>query len=74
MSTKELDLKEKICPYVVMEIIRKALKMKSGEKIKFLVCDPLALKSVPEELDDYDVFSIDINSHKEGWEIVIRRK
>lgn len=73
MGEKKIDLMGKICPYPVVNIVREVDKMRSGEKIIFVVDDPLCIKSVPDELEDYDNVSISINKLKKGWEIIISR-
>ena len=73
MSAKQIDLITKFCPYVVVDIIREVGKMRSGETYTFLVDDPLAIKSIPEELGEYDDLSISIHQYKKGWEIIVSR-
>jgi TusA-related sulfurtransferase len=73
MSDKQINLITKICPYVVMSIIREVGKLQNGETCSFLVDDPLAIKSVPEELAEYDDLSLSIHRHKNGWEIIVSR-
>lgn len=70
---KEVNLEGKLCPYVVVHIIREVGKMRSGETLSFHVDDPLAIKSVPDELEDRDDLSISVSRVKRGWEIVISR-
>jgi hypothetical protein len=57
-----------------MSIIREADMMDTGYTYQFLVDDPLALKSVPEELAEMADYSIDIDEVEDGWEISISRK
>lgn len=73
MGKEEIDLNEKVCPYVVLYILRAVSKMRRGETISFIVDDPLATKSVPVELEEYDDLSVAINDHSDGWEITISR-
>ncbi len=72
-SKEEKDLVGQVCPYPVMNIIRDVDNMQSGQIIKFVVDDPLAVKSVPEELDEYDDIVVQINKYNGGWEIVITK-
>ncbi len=72
-SKEQKDLLGQICPYPVMNIIRAVDNMQSGRVIKFVVDDPLAVKSVPEELEEYDDVVVRINRCDGGWEIEITR-
>ncbi len=74
MPASEIDLMSKVCPYVVMHIIRDVHKMKKGESYRFIVDDPLCIKSVPEELEEYEDVSFSISKKSEGWEILISRE
>ncbi len=67
----KIDLQGKICPMPVVEIINRADHLFAGETIIFLVDDPLAIKSVPEELEDYDNIELVITKNKKYWEIKI---
>ncbi len=66
-----VDLKSKICPFVVVQILREVDNMEPGQKKIFQVCDPLAIKSVPEELDEEDDLEINIIEAGDIWEIEI---
>ena len=72
-DVKQMDLVTKVCPYVVMYILRAVSKLRSGERISFIVDDPLAIKSVPVELEEYDDLSVCVNQHSKGWEIIVSR-
>jgi TusA-related sulfurtransferase len=74
MSEEEVSLIGKVCPYVVMHIIREVSEMNSGETRKFVTDDPLAIKSIPEELEDDDDFTVSMNKHQRGWEITVTRE
>ena len=74
MNKKEISLYGKICPYPVVEIVYEVDKMREGEKCRFLVDDPLAIKSVPEELEDYNDIAISIDRIDKGWEIGISKE
>ena len=73
MAIIEFDLKGKICPFVVMHIIKKISTMEIGDVFKFQVCDPLAIKSIPEELEDYVDLNVEIETINSGWTIIIAR-
>ncbi|MES9961370.1 MAG: sulfurtransferase TusA family protein [Sedimenticola sp.] len=66
-----VDLKGKLCPFAVMCIIKEVDSMQRGETRVFMVDDPLAIKSVPEELADYEAASVDVCKQEKGWEISV---
>ncbi len=68
-----LDLCGKVCPYPVVLIIREVDQLRRGERLCCLVDDPLALKAVPEELEDCDDLEVSITEDGSGWRIVITR-
>jgi len=49
-------------------------QMCRGETRKFVTDDPLAIKSIPEELEDDDEYSYSIDTHARGWEITVTRR
>ena len=61
----------KFCPYPVVTIICTVARMQHGEQRRFIVDDPLATKSVPEELEEFDDVRCEIHEHEEGWEIIV---
>jgi len=73
MEEKRIDLLGKVCPYPVVNLIREVLEMKSGGTARFRVDDPLALRSVPEELEEYDDLHIEILPRDGHWEIEVSR-
>jgi len=74
MTERVVDLIKKVCPFVVMAILRETGKMQKGDTTTFIVNDPLAIKSIPEELDDYyDDLTYTIHKVDEGWRIKISR-
>ncbi|MBN2448046.1 MAG: sulfurtransferase TusA family protein [Phycisphaerae bacterium] len=74
VETQAVNLCGKVCPYPVVMIVREVDRLRSGESLRCLVDDPLAIKAVPEELEDYDDVSISITEHDRGWEITISRR
>jgi len=70
---KEINLLGQFCPFPVMNIIREVDRMRGGEVVRFNVDDPLAVKSIPEELEDYSDISISITKNDKGWDIVISK-
>jgi TusA-related sulfurtransferase len=73
VSDRDVNLEGKLCPYVVVHILREVSTMQGGEACTFQVDDPLAIKSVPDELEDRDDLSISANRLKQGWEITISK-
>ncbi|MBU0640322.1 MAG: sulfurtransferase TusA family protein [Planctomycetes bacterium] len=71
MTQGIVDLCGKVCPYPVVEVVRGVDRLRSGETLRCVVDDPLAIKAVPEELEDYPDLSISIAEHAHGWEIII---
>ena len=71
MESKEVELLGKNCPFPVMHVIREVDLMRPGEKLRFLVDDPLAIKSVPEELEEYRDLTYSISPRGRFWEIVV---
>jgi len=74
MTDKEIELLGKNCPFPIMHIIRAVDMMRPGEKLQFLVDDPLAIKSVPEELEEYPDLSFEITPRGRLWVIDIYRR
>jgi len=66
-----IDLKGKLCPFAVMCIIKDVDNMKRGQTRLFIVDDPLAIKSVPEELAEYEATSVDVRKLEKAWEISV---
>ena len=73
LEQNEVDLLGQVCPYPVVNLIREVLNMASGETARFCVDDPLALKSVPEELEEYDDLHVEIRPKDGHWEIEVHR-
>ncbi len=73
MKSEEINLEGQICPFPVMHIVRKVDMMRSGEVLRFTVDDPLAIKSVPEELEESPGISVDIRPAGRAWEIIIQK-
>lgn len=70
----EMDLCGELCPFPVVKVIQAVENMKTGETKVFHVDDPLAIKSIPEELEEHD--SLDFNIEKKGlfWKLVVNKK
>ncbi|MBN2561505.1 MAG: sulfurtransferase TusA family protein [Phycisphaerae bacterium] len=74
MGQEIIDLCGRICPYPVVEIVREVGRLRSGETLRCVVDDPLALKSVPEELEDFPDMTITITKLGKVWEITVERE
>ena len=70
---ESMDLQGKLCPFAVMCVIKEVDGMEKGETREFIVDDPLAIKSVPEELSEYDDINIDIRKGDKAWSIIINK-
>jgi TusA-related sulfurtransferase len=68
---ESIDLKGKLCPFAVMCIIKDVDVMKRGETRVFVVDDPLAIKSVPEELTEYEATTVSVRKLDKSWEISV---
>lgn len=73
VSGEILDLCGKVCPYPVVLIVQEVDDLQPGETLRCVVDDPLALKAVPEELEEYSDVSIQVNKRTTDWEIIVRR-
>lgn len=71
---KEKDLLGKYCPYPIMYIIDEVDRMSPDERILFFVDDPLAIKAVEEELEDYPDISVKIEKKDKYWIIDVYMK
>ncbi len=71
---KIIDLKGKMCPLPVVIILKMIDNMTAGQEMKFIFDDPMVLKSVPEEMEDYQDVEISIFQHKSFWEMTIVKK
>jgi len=69
----KLDLVGKVCPFPIIQTLKEFPNLKSGEVMEVKVDDPLAIKSIPEELENQGA---DIATDKidEGWKITIKKR
>ena len=74
MDQEMLDLCGKVCPYPVVEIVREVERLRPGQMLRCVIDDPLALKSVPEELEEFADVTIMVNKHPAGWELIVKRQ
>lgn len=74
VDTPQVDLRGKFCPFAVVCVIKEVDSMPNGQSRMFLVDDPLAIKSVPEELADYEGIACNISKIEKGWAITIDKK
>lgn len=70
MSTT-VDLRDSLCPMAVVNILREISTMKEGEERHFIVTDPLAEKSIPQELKYENISSLDIVKEKKQWRVIV---
>lgn len=68
------DLSGLVCPRPIAEIVQAVHMLAPGEHIRFKVDDPLALKAVPEELEEFDDMRVEIMEQERGWIIVVSRE
>jgi len=73
MQEKIINLIGKVCPYPIAEIIYEVDRLDDNDRLVFIVDDPLAIKAVPEELEEYDELSYNIESRTGYWEITISK-
>lgn len=71
--TKKLDLRGSFCPYPVVETIELIDSCNKGMDIEVLVDDPLAIKAIPEELEEDDLERLEIIKEKRFWKIIIQK-
>lgn len=68
------DLKGMVCPRPIAEIVQAVHAMEKGSTLRFLVDDPLAIRAVPEELEEYGDLDVDVHEVEGHWEIVVTRR
>ncbi len=68
-----MDLIGRVCPYPVVEVVDAVDHMRVGETRLFLVDDPLAVKSIPEELEEYEDIKLEIVKEEGVWLIKVTR-
>lgn len=73
MEIKACDLRDMLCPFCVVRIIREVDKMQPGDILGFRVDDPLAIKAVPVELDEYDNLHYTIQKQSKSWLITVSK-
>lgn len=73
MSEEHVDLKGQICPYPVVKVIYEVEQMEKDSERIFLVDDPLAIKSIPEELEEYDDMEYSVEKEDDHWKVKITR-
>ena len=73
LPTQEIDLTGRVCPYPVVEVVRAVERMDFGETVRFLVDDPLAVKSIPEELEEIEDARVSISKERGVWLVVVER-
>lgn len=68
------NLKGLVCPRPIAEIVQAVHAMEQGSTLRFLVDDPLAIRAVPEELEEYGDLDIEVRDVAGHWEIVVTRR
>ena len=71
MEIKDVDLSGKICPFPIVYVINMVEKLEKGKTLKFKITDPLAIKSIPEELEEYENVAFKITKIENFWEFKI---
>ena len=74
MSDSLVDLNGKLCPFIIMYVLREVNRMQSGESRVFQVDDPLAIKSVPEELESNKDVTVEIEKISVGWLVKVDKQ
>lgn len=69
----DVNYNGQICPYPVVKIIECVEKMEPGQKCRFCVDDPLATKSIPDELEEFKNIQYEIVRKRWFWEIIIQK-
>ena len=74
MTDSQVDLNGKLCPFIIMYVLREVNRMQSGESRVFQVDDPLAIKSVPEELESNKDVTVEIEKISVGWLVKVDKQ
>ncbi len=69
----EIDLRGKYSPYPVVYVIGHVEKMEPGDSMSFRVDDPLALKSIPQELEEFPDVALDIQAAGSNWLLTVKK-
>lgn len=72
MAVKRLDFNGQVCPLPVINAIKQVKELESGDTLEILTDDPLAMKSIPEELAGPG-FEIKVEKQDMDWLITIDR-
>jgi TusA-related sulfurtransferase len=67
-------LRGEICPFCIYEILQAVGDLPAGRPITVLVDDPLATRSIPEELQDLSGIRWHIERIGDYWQVRIWRE
>jgi len=70
---KQYNLLGKVCPFPVIDTLKAYSELKKGDILEVLIDDPLAKKSIPDELSSEEC-DVDIEDIDRGWKIIIKKR
>ncbi len=73
MAVKRFDFNGQVCPLPVINAIKQMKQLDSGDTMEIITDDPLAMKSIPEELSEPGV-EITVQKQELDWLIVVHKK
>ena len=73
MAVKRFDFNGQVCPLPVINAIKQFRQLEPGDTLEIITDDPLAMKSIPEELSESGV-EISVEKQEFDWLIVIHKK
>ncbi|MCM8812990.1 MAG: sulfurtransferase TusA family protein [Candidatus Omnitrophica bacterium] len=72
MAVKTFDFTGQVCPLPVINTIKQFKQLSAGDCLEIVTDDPLAMKSIPEEIACFGV-KITVNKISAGWKILIEK-
>lgn len=69
----DYDLRGRVCPFPVVAVLKIADALPAGQEVCFVLDDPQAIKSIPEELEDDDELTICVTKHEKYWQLIIKK-
>ncbi|MBU0503863.1 MAG: sulfurtransferase TusA family protein [Candidatus Omnitrophota bacterium] len=73
MEKKIVECRGKVCPIPVITALRVFNQLKKGDELEITVDDPLAIKSIPQELGSFES-DVRVEKIEKGWKITINKK
>lgn len=70
---EKLDVLGCVCPVPVMKALRKFEEISSGEQIELLTDDPLAIKTIPDEITESEA-KVEVIADGRHWKVIITKK